>query len=489
MKILVANRGEIACRILATLREMGIASVAVYTEPDAQAAHIFMADESVKLNNPNDYNNYSALLNAAKQTKSQAIHPGYGFVSEQVDFKKACDDAGVIFIGPSIAAMNQLGDKAKARQLAQSVGVNVIPGINNILDINSLTTAAAAIGYPLMLKAVLGGGGRGIRFIENPDQLEPAFNAATREANTICNDSTLLLEKCIVNARHIEVQILANGKKVIALGERECSLQRRNQKLIEEAPAVGIAETTRQHLISSAIAIAEAAQYSGAGTAEFLLDTSGQYYFLEFNPRLQVEHPVTEMLTGVDIVRAQVELALGGKLPEGSSIRGHAIEARLCAEDPFNSYVPQAGRIEVLELPHLPGVRIDSSLYTGSIISSYYDSLLCKIIAWGQNREQARQRLLTALKNTTILGIITNQNFLVQLLESDLFASGASYTTAIDSRTWIRPELPVYARAAAEQVLLQKHRSNTNTKSQINSNEDYDIYSPWRVLSRFRIGQ
>ena len=482
VKIVVANRGEIACRIIATLREMGITAVALYTEPDADAPHVWLADEAINLGAPTAYLDPQRVVAAARGCGAHAVHPGYGFLSESTRFAEACGDAGLVFVGPSAAAMRALGDKHAARQQAQSLGIAVVPGTLPLGNLATAGSEANRLGYPVLLKAAGGGGGKGMRRVNGPGEMREAFVAAEREAMNAFHDGRLLLEKYVVPARHIEVQVLVDGKRTVALGERECSLQRRYQKLVEEAPAATISTTTRQQIVEAAVRLTQAAGYAGAGTVEFLVGPDGQPWFLEVNTRLQVEHPVTEMLTGLDIVRAQIEIALGGSAPEPVAPRGHAIEVRLNAEDPYRDFVPQTGRVEMLAFPQLPGVRGDAGVDAGSVISPHYDALLAKIIAWGANREQARCRLVAALRATTLLGVVTNQSFLLQLLEADFFKRAETCTTSVAEHPLVAPAIPDYARAAAERAFATREAATPAAAGRD------DVYSPWRALGTFREG-
>lgn len=482
MKVLVANRGEIACRIFQTLREMGVPSVAVYTDVDADARHVWLADEAVGIGATEAYLNIPTILEAARASGATAIHPGYGFLSQNAEFVRACARANITFIGPSAEAMVALGDKRGSSQTAMSLGIPVVPGARETDQLEEAIGAAEKVGYPVLIKAAGGGGGKGMRRVDSTDQMKEAFDAARREAKGAFADERLLVEKYIYPARHVEVQILGDGRRAIALGERECSLQRRYQKVIEESPSPGINDATRQRLFAAAVKLAEATGYANAGTVEFLIGPDESFYFLEVNSRLQVEHPVTEMLTGLDLVRAQIEIAHGGPLPQTVTPRGHAIEARFYAEDPYHGYLPAAGRILMLEWPQMPHLRIDTGVAGESAIHPFYDPLIAKMIAWGQDREQARRRLLDALRQTTLLGLVTNQRFLAELLESDFFTSGETFTTTLESRNWTAPDVPSYVVAAAQQALSQR--------SEVAAGESgpSDRYSPWRTLGAFRLG-
>ena len=479
MKVLVANRGEIACRILRTLDEMGIPSVAVYTDADQDAPHVQLADDAVALGAPDRYLSSDALLGAAKKSGATALHPGYGFLSQSASFARACGAAGVTFIGPSPESMEILGDKRASRSAAQRLGIPVVPGAMEADQLASALETADRLGYPVLLKAAGGGGGRGMRLAQSRAELQEAHEAARREATASFADGRLVLEKYISPARHVEVQILADGRDALAFGERECSLQRRYQKVIEESPAAKIPAETRRALGDAAAKLARDSGYRSAGTVEFLVAADGSFHFLEVNTRLQVEHPVTEMVLGVDLVRAQIEIAQGGPLASPPSPRGHAIEARLTAEDPYHGFLPQAGPVLMLEWPQRPGVRIDCGLRAGQQVTTHYDSLLAKIIAWGSDREQARRRLVEALRETVLLGIRTSQPFLIQVLESRSFIEGETFTTTLESQSWPEPSLPKEILAAARKSLASPGRPEDRPAA---------MPSPWDSLGGFRVG-
>jgi acetyl/propionyl-CoA carboxylase alpha subunit len=364
----------------------------------------------------------------------------------------------------------------------------VIPGAQRVDTPREAQAAAAVLGYPVLLKAAGGGGGKGMRRVDSAAALPDAFDAAKREAGAAFNDDRLLLERYIHPARHIEVQVLGDGRDAVALGERECSLQRRYQKIIEEAPSVAMNSRLREALQTSATALMRATGYAGAATVEFLLGPDGDFYFLEVNTRLQVEHPVTELLTGIDIVAAQMQIALGGGLPTPAEPRGHAIEARLNAEDPYRDFLPSVGPVLMLEWPEHPHVRIDSGITTGSVVTPHYDSLLAKIIAWGPDREVARRRLVVALEEMTLLGVQTNQRFLIQVLNSEFFEGGQTFTTTIESQKWSAPPLPDYVLKAGDEALAGGTASARGSGSG-GGGQDVDVFSPWHQLGAFRLGQ
>jgi len=477
-KVLVANRGEIAVRVCRTLREMGIPSVTVYSEADRGAPHARAGDESVRIGPAQATESYldaGRILEVARQTGSDALHPGYGFLAESAAFAKTCSDHGVTFIGPSPASMERLGNKASARKAATRLGVPVVPGAEEIPTVERARDEAKRIGYPLLLKAAGGGGGRGMRRVTSSEELAAAFDGARREAAAAFGDGTLFLEKLVHPARHIEVQLLGDGKDAVALGERECSLQRRYQKLIEESPSSAVTPEIRDGLQRAAVLLARDAGYAGAPTAEFLLGPDGSFYFLEVNARLQVEHPVTEARFGLDLVRAQIEIAAGGPLPAVRAPRGHAIEARLNAEDPYRGFLPQTGTVLLLAWPAGDGIRIDAGIAERSAIHAHYDSLLAKVIAHGEDRDAAREKLLGALRELALLGVRTNQGFLIDLLSSPAFARGETYTHTVESASWPAPsDVPDEVLLAAALAV-----SGPGLAASGPGRRDRDRYSPW----------
>ena len=471
MKILVANRGEIATRVMKTCRERGIPTVAIYSEVDKNNPHVWMADEKVCIGEPRGYLSIDKVIAAAKETNATSIHPGYGFLSENADFVKRCEKEGITFIGPSAESMDAFANKSSARVLAEKIGVPIVPGAETCETPEQAIELAREIGYPVLLKAAAGGGGKGMRKVFKEEEIAEAFESASREGLTSFNNGDLLLEKYVYPARHIEVQILGDGKTAIAVGERECSLQRRYQKVLEEAPAALIPEESRAGVRASAIKLCEAIGYSGAGTVEFLVGPDGEHFFLEVNTRLQVEHPVTEMVSGLDLVSCQIDVAHGGSLPEESEQRGHSLEARLNAEDAYGGYMPQSGPLLALRWPNLPHVRIDSGVEEGGEISTHYDSMIAKVIVWGETREVARKRLIHALEETVLLGIKSNQSFLIDILKSDFFISGETHTTTIESKEWAAPELPEYIKEFTDTL---RHDVVTEERK----------YTPWETAVR-----
>jgi acetyl-CoA carboxylase, biotin carboxylase subunit len=438
-KVLIANRGEIALRVIRACRELGLATVAVYSEADADALHVRRADESVCIGKPaarHSYLNIEALLDAARETGADAIHPGYGFLSESVRFAAACELAEITFIGPSPRAMEQMGDKSAARKLAREVGVPTVPGTDGAASVDELVAAATDVGYPVMIKAAAGGGGRGIRVALDVDELRQAVTVAEREAESAFGDKALYLEKFLVGPRHVEIQVLGDDYgNVIHLFERECSLQRRRQKILEEGPSPALRPDTRTAICEAAVRLAQAVGYTNAGTIEFLVDESENFYFMEMNTRLQVEHGVTEMITGVDLVREQLLIAAGEKLAmrqDDVALNGSSIEFRINAEDPDQGFLPSPGQVTTLELPGGPGVRMDTALYAGCTVAPFYDSLVGKLIVWAPTREQTLARGRRALEELQVEGIKTTIPLHLWLLEDVNVRSGDFSTSYLE---------------------------------------------------------
>ncbi|MBY0443112.1 MAG: acetyl/propionyl/methylcrotonyl-CoA carboxylase subunit alpha [Mycobacteriaceae bacterium] len=451
--VLVANRGEIAVRVIATLRRMGIRAVAVYSDPDAQARHVLEADTAVRLGPAAaraSYLNIDKVLDAAARSGAQAIHPGYGFLSENAEFAAACQRAGVVFIGPSARAITVMGDKITAKNAVGVFDVPVVPGIARPgLTDDELVAAAEQVGYPVLIKPSAGGGGKGMRLVTNPAGLPEALVGARREAASSFGDDTLFLERFVLRPRHIEVQVLADAHgNVIHLGERECSLQRRHQKVIEEAPSALLDSETRARIGQAAVNTARSVDYVGAGTVEFIVSAErpDEFFFMEMNTRLQVEHPVTEAITGLDLVEWQLRVAAGQKLPftqDDITLSGHAIEARVYAEDPAREFLPTGGRVLAVVEPAGAGVRVDSSLLAGTVVGSDYDPMLSKVIAHGADRAEALALLDSALSQTAVLGVQTNVEFLRFLLADDRVRTGDLDTALLDERLADFSPLPV----------------------------------------------
>ncbi|THJ33255.1 acetyl-CoA carboxylase biotin carboxylase subunit [Lampropedia aestuarii] len=436
-KILIANRGEIALRVIRSARALGYQTVAVYSTADQHARHVQEADQAVCIGEPLPAQSYlciDAVIDAARQVGADAIHPGYGFLAENQDFARACRDAGLVFIGPSPESIVAMGHKAGAKQLMMDAGVPCIPGYQGAdQSAQRLLAEAERIGFPVMIKATAGGGGRGMRLVSSASEFPDLLRSAQSEALNAFGDAEVILERAIVQPRHIEIQVFADRYgHAIHLGERDCSVQRRHQKVVEEAPSPAVDAALRERMGATAVAAVKAIGYEGAGTLEFLLDSQGQYYFMEMNTRLQVEHPVTEAITGLDLVELQLRVAAGEPLPlQQADVRfhGHAIEVRLCAEDVDAGFMPQSGRLQLWREPG--GVRVEHALFSGAEIPPFYDSMVAKIIAHGTNRDEARRRLLQGLRETVALGVTTNQVFLSACLRDSVFAAGQASTAFV----------------------------------------------------------
>jgi acetyl-CoA carboxylase biotin carboxylase subunit len=441
-KILIANRGEIAVRIIRACREMGIGTVAVYSEADRDSLHVWWADEAFCIGPApaaKSYLNFTNILSAAMISGAEAIHPGYGFLAENADFAEVCAKCSITFIGPSAKAIQQMGDKAFARETMIGAGVPVVPGSEGvILDINAALATAEKIGYPVIVKASAGGGGRGMRVVQNHSDLKNALSTARSEAKAAFGSDEMYMEKYLEEPRHIEFQILGDMHgNIIHLGERDCSIQRRNQKVIEEAPSTALSPEMREKMGAMALRAARAADYYSAGTVEFLFDKNQNFYFMEMNTRIQVEHPVTELVTGIDLIKEQIRVAAGEKLDlkqEDIVIKGHAIECRINAEDPEHGFRPCSGKIDTYITPGGPGVRVDSVVYAGYTIPSYYDSLIGKLVVWGRDREEAVARMQRSLQEFVIKGVPTTIPFHQQVLGNAFFQRGEIYTNFIQRR-------------------------------------------------------
>ena len=465
-KVLIANRGEIALRVIRACRELGVKSVAVYSEADARAPHVREADEAVLVGPAPSSESYlkgDVIIAAALRTGAEAIHPGYGFLSEREWFARAVRDAGLVWIGPPAEAIAAMGSKTAARSLAIAAGTPVVPGTTSALrDADEAAAVADTFGYPVLLKAAAGGGGKGMRVVHRREDIAAALQSARREATNAFGDDAVYVEKYIVGPRHVEIQVLGDQHgTMLHLGERECSVQRRHQKMIEEAPSIAVSEELRERMGTAAVAAARAAGYVNAGTCEFLLDAEGAFYFLEMNTRIQVEHPVTELVTGVDLVQWQLRIAAGERLPFAQPDirpRGWAMECRITSEDPANSFLPSTGRVHFLHIPSGPGVRWDSGIETGSEISLHYDPMLAKLIVWAPTRAQAIERMHRALLELTIDGVDTSRDFHLRMMENADFRAGAIdiqwLETHLAALTSVAPPREGVVRAAIAAVLL-----------------------------------
>jgi acetyl/propionyl-CoA carboxylase alpha subunit len=491
-KLLIANRGEIALRVIRSARLLGLKTVAVFSEADRASAHVAEADHARFIGPASpaeSYLNIAAVMRAAIDSGADAIHPGYGFLSERPAFARAVEDAGLIFVGPSSAAMEAVGDKVAARRLAMGAGVPVVPGIETA-DAASVRTFAKKVGYPILVKASAGGGGRGMRVVEEASTLEAALESAAREAQAAFGDGRIFVEKYLGKPRHIEVQILGDShRKIVALGERECSIQRRHQKLIEESPSVAVDEKLRAQICDAAIRLASAVGYQSAGTVEFLLQ-DGEFYLLEVNARLQVEHPVTEIRFGCDLVAEQLRIAAGEHVSDLGAPRGATIECRITAEDAEHGFRPAVGHLSYLHLPNAPGVRVDTFLTEGVEIGAYYDSLLAKVIAYGASREEARRRMLMALDDIAIVGINHSTAFLRDVIASEHFAGGELSTHFVDDHfTGWRPDASlekaalIAAALVASRALGNRESGSSNANGKIERRDQ----SPWSTLGGFQL--
>jgi 3-methylcrotonyl-CoA carboxylase alpha subunit len=493
-KVLIANRGEIAVRIAKTLQEMGIKVVAIYSNPDSESRHLLFCDEAYPLHGTTPAETYlhiEKILDIAQKANVDAIHPGYGFLSENPLFAKACQEVGIVFIGPSAEAIEALGDKLEAKKMAQKAGVPIVPEIewNESLSPKRIQEK---IGFPVLIKAVAGGGGKGVRLVEKEDALLPAIKAAKHEAQSAFGDDRIFLEKFLVKPRHIEFQIFGDlHGNYVHLFERECSIQRRYQKIVEESPSPALSPKLRAQMGEAAIKCAQSAGYANAGTVEFLVDQSGNFYFLEMNTRLQVEHPVTEMVVHHDLVRAQILVAQGEKLPfhqEKLKQNGHAFECRIYAEDPMRNFLPSIGTLEVFEPPEGPNIRLDTGVAKGSKITVDYDPLLAKLITWGEERSQSLHKMLWALKHFVVLGVTTNISFLQKLFLHPAFQKGELHTQFLSQHTFYQKEAflpePEEAWIAAALVFRAlKTKANAKAFTHIQKKEDpWDKLGAWRMV-------
>ena len=490
-KILIANRGEIAVRVIKACQEMGISTVSIYSEVDQNAIHVQLADEAVLVGPPSpleSYLNIDKIIEISKKEKVDAIHPGYGFLAENANFAKRCEDEGLIFIGPTSKAMALLGDKIKSRQAMIKAGVPVIPGMESkAASFEEIKKEAQEIGFPVLLKASAGGGGKGMRIVNRLEELHEAMESGMREAKSAFGDDTIYLEKYIKQSRHIEFQVLADHYgDVVHLFERECSIQRRHQKIIEESPSIALDDELRKRMGDIAIKVVKSSGYTNAGTVEFLLDKEKNFYFLEVNARLQVEHPITEFVTGIDLVKQQIRIADGKKLPFKQSDlcqKGHAFECRIYAEDPENNFFPSIGKILFVEEPKGPWIRIDSGIFSDCDVSIHYDPILSKLIVWGENREDARHRLINALKNYIILGIKTQIPFLIDVIMHHDFIDGETYTD------FINKHFPAWKQNDDEEIsaiLVAAIHSYENFKRRPIIQKSENI-TPWQTIGNWEI--
>ncbi len=492
-KVLVANRGEIAVRILRACRELGLKTVAVYSDVDRSALHVRYADEAYPIGpGParDSYLRIDRIIDVAIRAEADAIHPGYGFLAENPLFAQASLEAGITFVGPDHQTIRMMGNKVAARQAMSAAGIPIVPGSDDegLWDEGALD-AAERLGYPLLIKAAAGGGGKGMRVVHSPEELPHALTMGRREAEASFGDGTVFLERIVEGARHIEFQILGDQYgNVIHLGERECSLQRRHQKVIEEAPSRALDEELRQRMGQVAVQVARTAKYVNAGTVEFLLDEDKDFYFLEMNSRLQVEHPVTEMVTGMDIVKEQLRIASGRKLrynQDDVRVRGWAFECRILAEDPYNGFRPSIGRVTGLYEPTGPGVRVESGIYEGFEVSLYYDSMISKLIVWGETRGEALLRMRRALEEYRIIGIKTNIPFHQQMMDSTRFIGGQFDTTFVENRfAMSEPEREEQRETAAIAAALLVHNKGWGAES-----SQQPEHSPWKQVGRWRAMQ
>ena len=502
-KVLIANRGEIAVRIIRACRELGLRTAAVYSEADREALHVRLADDALPIGAADPQASYlhvDRLLEAARASGADAVHPGYGFLAENAAFAAGVRAAGLIFVGPPADVIARLGDKVEARRVVAQAGVPVVPGYDEAeVSDDALVRAAARIGTPLLIKAAGGGGGRGMRLVERLADLPASLATARREAQVAFGSSALYLEEYLPEVRHIEIQVLADQQgRIWQLGERECSVQRRHQKIIEEAPSAFVTPALRARLGDAAIQVAAAVGYVNAGSVEFLVDPTGRFFFLEVNTRLQVEHPVTEIVTGVDLVKSQLRIAAGERLSgEPPEAHGHAIECRIYAEDPANGFTPSPGPILVLEEPGGPGIRVDSGVRAGWRVPVEYDPLLAKVIAWDRTRHEAIDRIAEALRRYVILGVRTNLAFLRDAVRNEAFRRGDTTTRFVERHLagW-RPTIPVEALAVAAclAAVIEEHPEIARARA-VQSPPGGDrrawptaLRDPWDTIGRFRMG-
>ncbi len=489
-KILIANRGEIAIRILRACRELGIQTVAVYSLADQNALHVQHADEIVEIGEAaprESYLNIHRVLQAASATGAEAVHPGYGFLSENASFAEAVTAAGLAFIGPPASAIRAMGDKAESKIAMKAAGVPTVPGMEGLTETDDFTRAAGEIGYPVLVKAAAGGGGKGMRVVRSAQEMPEALESARREAIHAFGDDRLLIEKYIEHAHHVEIQVFGDQHgHLVHLFERECSVQRRHQKIIEESPSPLLTPALRQQMGEAAVKAAAAVGYYNAGTVEFILDpASGQFYFLEMNTRLQVEHPVTELVTGLDLAHWQIRVAAGERFPyqqAGLSQRGHALECRVYAEDPAGGFLPSTGLLLRFDMPQGPGIRVDSGFAAGQEVSHFYDPLLAKIITYGETREQARLRMLAALRQCVVHGVTTNIDFMQAVLAHEDFVNGKVHTRWVETSFAWQPAPATLEALVTAALATDANKPATATAA----SHESEPFSPWKSSNGFR---
>ncbi len=493
-KVLVANRGEIAVRIIKACQELGINTVAIYSDVDKKAPHVQLADETISIGDPTplqSYLNIPKIIKLAHEVGAEAIHPGYGFLAENPDFANSCNDIGIKFIGPSFKVISLMGDKIEAKKIMEKAGVPVIPGYHgDKQDNKSLIEEGKKIGFPLLVKAAAGGGGKGMRIVHSEDKLNEAIDSSKRESKSAFGDDTVFLEKYLDKPRHVEFQILGDEHgNIIHLFERECSIQRRHQKIIEETPSPVMNTKLRKKMGESAVAAAKAVGYTNAGTVEFMIDKNLNFYFMEMNTRLQVEHPITEMTTGIDLAKWQLKIASGEKLTikqEDLIQRGHAIECRIYAEDANKGFLPSIGTLERVEAPTGPNIRDDSGIYTGMKITPYYDPMLAKIITYAENREENINKMIWALSHYIIMGVTTNISFLKNVLEHEEFKKGNITTHFIDN--YFKDQIEVKDKLPVDAIIALAVYDSLHKKTQeIVRYKEADPHNPWKHVGRWRV--
>lgn len=485
-KILIANRGEIAVRIIRACRSLGIPTVAVYSDADRNSMHVALSDEAYRIGGPKPSESYlkkEKVIEIAKRSGADAIHPGFGFLSENDSFAEMCENEGIVFIGPSAESIRLMGDKITARKIASEADVPLVPGSEGAVTDVEANMLAEKLGFPLMVKASAGGGGKGMRTVRTKEEFKSALRMAKSEALSSFGDDSVFIERFIEKPRHIEIQILADSHgNTLHLFERECSIQRRHQKVIEEAPSGFVSEKTRKKMGETAIRIAKAVNYRGAGTVEFIMDQDENFYFLEMNTRIQVEHPVTEMITGIDIVKWMIKIACGHKLPfkqKKLSINGHSIQCRVYAEDPETNFMPSPGKIEYVRAPSGPGIRDDSSIYSGYEVTSYYDPMLSKLVVWAETREDAVKRMRAALREYIVLGVKTNIGFLIRVMDNDDFKKALIDTGFIERN----PELLKPSSGNSMESALIAAALCVNS-FQSSGKDSAEPVSNWKLMSR-----